>query len=163
MKSIIVFYSMSGNVRMVAERIADGTRADLLEIVPQKAFPDKGLRKFLWGGKSAVMCEKPPLVPYRFDADDYDMVILASPIWASNITPPMRTFVSDNLDALRAKRLCMVFCFSGGGDAKALAKTKALLGVEDFDLSMCLVDPKDKPTEENDARIEDFCRRLAEM
>ena len=29
-----------------------------------KAYPTKGFRKFLWGGKSAVMAEKPKLLPF---------------------------------------------------------------------------------------------------
>jgi hypothetical protein len=38
-----------------------------------KAYPTKGFRKFLWGGKSAVMAEKPKLLPYKFNADAGDV------------------------------------------------------------------------------------------
>ena len=63
MKTAIVFYSMSGNTAMTAEKLAEALSADLIEIRPQHAYPDKGFRKFLWGGKSAVMAETPELEP----------------------------------------------------------------------------------------------------
>ena len=55
MRTAIVYYSMSGNTAAAAKKVAEGLRADLIEIKPEKAFPDKGFRKFFWGGKSAVM------------------------------------------------------------------------------------------------------------
>ncbi|MDO5390117.1 MAG: hypothetical protein Q4F24_03355 [Eubacteriales bacterium] len=32
-----------------------------------KAYPDKGAKRFIWGGMSAVMGEKPALHPYEFN------------------------------------------------------------------------------------------------
>ena len=61
MKTAIVFYSMSGNVRWTAERIAERTDGDLIELRCVKKFPDKGFRKFFWGGKSVFMHERPVL------------------------------------------------------------------------------------------------------
>ena len=48
MKTAIVFYSMNGNVRMAAEKAAAELGADLIELVPKKAYPDKGMIKFMW-------------------------------------------------------------------------------------------------------------------
>ena len=48
MKAIIVYYSMSGNVKQTAERIAAETGADMLALHPVKAYPDKGAKKFFW-------------------------------------------------------------------------------------------------------------------
>ena len=63
MKTAIVYYSMGGNTALAAGKLAEGLDADLIEVKPVKAFPDKGLKKFLWGGKSAVMAETPALQP----------------------------------------------------------------------------------------------------
>ena len=40
MKKLVVFYSLSGNTRAVARRIARALRADLLEIRTVKTYPD---------------------------------------------------------------------------------------------------------------------------
>ena len=105
MKTAVIYYSMSGNTAATARKIADGINADLLEIKPEKAFPDKGFKKFLWGGKSAVMAETPKLLPYTFDPEQYDQIIIGFPVWASNIAPPIRTFVTENKEAIREKKL----------------------------------------------------------
>lgn len=61
MKSIVVFYSLEGNTRMIAQAIAKETGADLLELRPKQEIPKKGFRKFFWGGKSVVFREQPDL------------------------------------------------------------------------------------------------------
>ena len=68
MKTAIVYYSMSGNVEQTANAVADAIGADLIRLQPEKAYPDKGAKKFLWGGKSALMGETPTLQSYTFDA-----------------------------------------------------------------------------------------------
>ena len=78
MGTAIVYYSLNGNSEMVAEKLAAKLDADVIKLEPDKAYPDKGAKKFLWGGKSAVMGEQPVLKPYEFDADKYDKLILGS-------------------------------------------------------------------------------------
>ena len=65
MSTAIVYYSMLGNSEMIAEKMALKLGADVIRIEPDKAYPDKGAKKFLWGGKSAVMGERPVLKPYE--------------------------------------------------------------------------------------------------
>lgn len=160
MKTAIVYYSMSGNTEYVAERIAKEINADLIPIFPEKSFPDKGFKKFLWGGKSAVMGEMPNLLPYTFDAEKYDSVIFGTPVWASNFTPPIRTFISKNRDNLKNKKISAFLCFAGGGGQKALDKLKSFLEIPDFASSLILTDPKDKPKAEYESKILEFCNKL---
>ncbi len=160
MKTAVVFYSMSGNVRQTAEKIAKNLSADLIEIKPEKTYPDKGFKKFFWGGKSAVMGEKPVLLPYEFDSGKYDAVIFGSPVWASTFAPPLRTFIEENGQAVKNKSLAAFMCMSGSGGEKAIAKLKALLNIESFENELVLIDPKDKPSAENDEKIDSFCSNL---
>ena len=156
MKTILVYYSMSGNAEWAARRIAQRLGAELLRLTPEKAYPSSGIRKFFWGGKSAVMSETPPLRPYTFDGGAYDCVIIGFPVWAGNVTPPIRTFIKEN--DLRGKRIAAFACESGAGAEKAFGKLKAALGVDQLAAELVLVDPKDKPNPENDRKIEAFCK-----
>ncbi len=162
MKTVIVYYSLSGNCEYVSGLAAEKLGADLLKLEPVKAYPDSGFRKYFWGGKSAVMGEKPELLPYDFDAGKYDRIIFTFPVWAGSPTPPINTFVSENREALRSKKLAALICFSGGGGDKALGKLKTMLGVDSLESELVLVDPKDKPDPENEKRIEVFCAGLEE-
>lgn len=164
MRTAIVYYSMSGNTKYAADKIAGRLKAsgeaDIIRIEPKKAYPDKGAKKFLWGGKSAVMGETPELQPYEFELDKYDRIIFGTPVWASTFAPPLRTFINENPD-VKGKKLAVFTCYSGGGADKAIAKMKKHLCVENFEAELSLIDPKDKVKAENDAKIKAFCSELA--
>ena len=113
MRTLIVYYSLEGNTAYAAEKIASVIGADILRIEPVKKYPDKGFRKFFWGGKSAVMAETPKLQPYDFNAEDYERIVFGFPVWAGNVTPPIRTFVREN--RLDGKRIAAFASQSGSG------------------------------------------------
>ncbi len=159
MKTAIIYYSMSGNVEMVAHKIAEEIGADILRLVPTEAYPNKGFKKFLWGGKSALMGEKPMLEPYIFNSENYDHIVIGTPVWASTFTPPIRTFVEENPE-IKLKKISVFTCLSGSGAKKALEKMKKEIGIKAFENELVLIDPKQKPKLENDAKIGAFCRAL---
>ena len=160
MKTAIVYYSLTGNCKYAARMAARRLSADLIEIAPVNAYPEKGFMKFFRGGKSAVMGETPALKQYYFEPEIYDRVIFCFPVWAGNVTPPIRTFIEENLDALKGKRLAAILCHSGGGGSKTAEKLKELLDVKELELELELVDPRNKPDALKDKAIEDFCIEL---
>ena len=171
MKTAVVYYSMSGNTQKTAEQIARRLQADLVPLNPVKAYPDKGIRKFFFGGKSAMMQETPALQPYAFDAARYGRVLLGSPVWAGNVAPPLRTFLKENRDALRGKRFAAFrfrnavvtfaefVCQGGSGAEKALNKIKEALDGAGLDAALTLNDPVPDP--EKEKQIAAFCDALA--
>ena len=132
MKTIIVYYSLSGNTEWASQKLSADLGAETLRLEPEKAYPDKGFKKFFWGGKSAVMSETPPLRPYAFDAANYDQVILGFPIWAGRYAPPIRTFLRDHGAALAGKRVAAFACQSA---------------------TLVLIDPKEKPGPANEEKL----------
>ena len=160
MNTLIVYYSLEGNTEYAAGRVAAALGADLLRLEPVKAFPTAGFRKFFWGGKSAVMAEAPRLRPYEFQPERYGRVLLGFPVWAGNVAPPLRTFVLENREALRGKRVAAFACQSGAGAEKALGRLKALLGVDALEAELVLIDPKSRPGPQNEARLAAFCDAL---
>ncbi len=160
MKIVIVYYSLSGNTEFVAKKIAEKTGASLLAIEPEKKYPTGAVRKFIWGGHSAVMQEQPELKPYIFNPEEYDHIIIGSPNWARNVVPPIRTFVVEN-PGLKNKKISAFVCQSGRGEQKVFAKIKEILGIESFENEMCLIDPKDNKDKNAEEKIEIFCNGLS--
>ena len=160
-KTAIVYYSMSENTDYAAKKIAGITGADLIRISPEKAYPDSGMKKFIWGGKSALMGDTPKLEPYEFNADEYDCIIFGSPVWASCFTPPIRTFIKENKEKITGKKIAAFFCFSGGGADKAAEKLKAFVGADSFSAYISLIDPKNKETDETEKKIRDFSKAVS--
>ena len=162
MTTLIVYYSMGGNTEWTARKIAEELGAEMLRLEPVKAYPDSGFAKFFWGGKSAVMAEKPALEPYDADLSEYGRIILGFPVWASNFTPPLRTFLADNAAEVKGKQIAAFACQSGAGAEKALAKLQKFLGIPAFEATAVFIDPKAKQSKETDEAIDAFCEALQE-
>ncbi|MCR4589799.1 MAG: flavodoxin [Lachnospiraceae bacterium] len=160
MRDLIVYYSLEGNTEYAVNRIKEKTGADTLKLVPKKAYVDKGFAKYVWGGKSAVMAEKPALNDYEVDLTLYDRIIFGFPVWASTFTPPIRTFISDNMDALKGKKFAAFACQSGNGAEKAFEKLAAYIGIDSFDTTAVFIDPKARPDGKKDVEIDSFAEKL---
>lgn len=160
MKTIVIYYTLEGNTKYVAETLAKILDADLLELKPVKPIKSLGFSKYIWGGKQVVMNEKPKLKPYKYDPDQYDLTILASPIWASHFTPVFSTFLNNNI--IRGN-IALIGCNEGGGCTKAFSileeqlrkNNKEINIIETLDLMTPL---KDK--ERTKEKIEEFSRKL---
>lgn len=157
MKIAVVYYSLEGNTKFVAEKIAGKLNADLIELKCVKAYPTGKVSKFLWGGKSVTFGEKPALIPYNFNANDYAAVIIGSPVWASKYAPPLKTFFAEN--DISGKKLGFFTCCAGGKTDKCFAEMKRDAKHESV-ASLSLVEPLKNQIPENDVEIDKFCEKL---
>ena len=152
---------MHGNVRYVAEKVAKELGADLIELKPVKAYPDKGAMQFIWGGSAVTFKKKPDLEPYSFNASEYDLVIIGTPVWASNFTPPLRTFFEDN--DLTGKKIAVIATSAGGNSSKCIQAVKEATKTDALAATLSLTDPKDRPSDDVEKKIGEFieaCRAL---
>lgn len=160
MKTAIVYYSQSGHTARAAEEIAGRLGADLIPVRPVRAYPEKGFRKFFRGGAAAVMKRRPALQPYAFDAGAYGLVILGTPVWAGRMAPPMRTFLSENREALRDRSLAVFACSGGGPADKAFDGMKDLLGVSGWAVEPVLFTESENRKQSGAA--DGFCAALSD-
>ena len=159
MKKLIVYYSMDGNTQYIAEQMAERLAAETLQLVPKKTYLDKCFAKYFWGGKSAIMGEKPELEPYSVDFSLYDEIIIGFPVWAGTFAPPIRTFAFENKEELQKNKIAVYACQAGNGAEKAISKLKIFLGIADFSATAIFLDPKTKPSETNNNILDKFCNK----
>ncbi len=155
MKTLVVYYSQSGNARWMAERISAALSADMLRLVPKKAYPEKGFRKYFFGGGSAVIKEAPALEPYKVDLAQYEQIVFVTPVWAGTVTPPLRTFIQT--ENLEGKHFAFAACSLGGSAEKTFAALRSLLGAAGDVPTLWLIEPKRKQKPENEKAMEAFC------
>lgn len=160
MKTLIVYYSLEGNTKYVAEKIAEQTGADLLCLEPEKAYPTGKVTKYLWGGRSAVMGDTPELKPYTLELQTYDTVIFGTPVWASTYTPPLRTFIKKHKDELKNKKIAFFACSAGGSAEKCFVNLQEELGCSEIVATLRLTDPAQRQKNQNDTEIEAFCKKI---
>ena len=158
MKTAVIYYSLEGNTGYAAGKVAEALDADVIEIRPKKAYPTEGFKKFFHGGKDASFKKKPKLEPYDFSADDYELIVLCTPVWAGTFTPPMRSFLSSN--DLSGRNVAALVCCSGGNTDKCFAQLMEAAGVDHFAAQVRLVDPKSKPSDENERLLQEFIGKL---
>jgi flavodoxin len=144
MKKLVVFYSLEGNTRLVANTIARAAGADVLELAPEKELSAKGFTRYLWGGKSVLMREKPALKPLALDPSQYDMFFLGTPVWAWSMAPPLATFLSRF--SFTGKPVAL-FCCHGGGPGKVLRKMREAIPGGVFLGELDLQEPRTNDTE----------------
>ncbi len=101
-KTLVVYYSASGNTKRVAEDIAEAVSADLFEIVPTEVYTSDDLN---WtNADSRVSREHDdeslrdvPLTTTEVpDWDSYDTVFIGYPIWWGIAAWPVDGFVKAN-------------------------------------------------------------------
>ncbi len=94
MKSIVIYYSLFGHTQKVAKIIAKKLDSDLLKIKSEKAY---NIATAVIEGKNDIETKHlPKLKKYNFNANEYDLIIIGSPVWWDSITPPIRTFLMEN-------------------------------------------------------------------
>lgn len=113
MRSLVTYYSFSGNTDHVAKLFASELKK-AGEVDTQRLMPKDEVRDFL-GQCMAARAYKRVELSGRFDSDasPYDLIVLGSPVWAFAPVPAMNTFL-DNLSGLNGKRV-IVFLTSGSG------------------------------------------------
>jgi flavodoxin len=123
MKCIVVFYSMRGTTKKVAEHIAGALKCDLEEI--GEPGSRKGPLGFLKSGREAVRKMLPPIRQPEKDPGDYDLVVLGTPVWAGTMASPMRSFL-----ARYGKQMKKVafFCTAGGSAGRTFQDMEAVSG-----------------------------------
>jgi flavodoxin len=152
MKVKIIYYSQEGNTKLIATQISKLFDSDVLELKPIKEYPTKGFLKYFWGGKSIVAKEKPQLEQYDKAIEDYDLIILGSPIWAGTFAPPIRTFLTEN--DLVGKRIAFFVCHAGGGESRCFKDFSSIQPNCDLVSTISLLDPaKSKNIKEIDRAI----------
>jgi len=135
LKKLVAFYSYEGNTKLIAETIAKAIDADLLEIKPKKEMSSKGFMKFMWGGSQVYMKKKPELKPFENNLDEYDLILIGTPVWAWTHSPTIKTFMEEHLPS--GKKMAF-FCCHEGNPGKTfekmteMAKGNEVLGSMEF-------------------------------
>ncbi|MDD7415897.1 MAG: NAD(P)H-dependent oxidoreductase [Treponemataceae bacterium] len=116
-QTIIVYYSLEGNIDFVAKTLAEKIScSNVVRLETVKAYPTKGLFKFLHGGKDAIKGFKPELKTELPDLSKFDNIVIATPVWASRPSAPISSFI-EKCDFTGKK--VFIIASSAGGSAES--------------------------------------------
>jgi len=121
-RTLVVYYSQTGNTRAVAERIRDLSGGDLVELVPVDPYPDDYSATTQQAKRELQSGYKPPLQTKVENVGAYDIICVGSPNWWSTVAGPVKTFLSDY--DLSGKTLAPFITHGGGGAGRSVADIK---------------------------------------
>ena len=123
MKSLVVYYSRSGNTKFVAQKVAEKIGADIEEVIDRKNR--RGWIGWLTAGRDATQDKETQIEETRFLPNNYDLIVVGTPIWNGRPTPAIRTYLRKN--DLSREKVAIFWTLNGRNEKKAAANTKALL------------------------------------
>jgi flavodoxin len=135
MKTLVIYYSLEGNTRLIAETIAETVKGDLLELKTQQELKAKGLMKYFWGGRQVITKQTPQLINFDKNINDYDLLFIGTPVWAWSYAPALNSLFTDHNIV---DRKIALFACHGGGRGKVFEKMRralngnSILGEIDF-------------------------------
>lgn len=123
MKTLVVFYSRSGNTRRIAEMIARHLDADIQELVDKKGRA--GMLGLLRAGRDAVKKKTTDLEALTYRPGDYQLIVVGTPVWASNPAPAVRSFLQSH--DLSGKKVALFCTMNARGGEQACVILKDLI------------------------------------
>jgi flavodoxin len=154
MKTLVVYYTRTGNTKFAAETLAAELGADIEEVVDLKNR--QGIGGWLSSGKDATGGKETQIAETKRSPADYDLVIIGQPVWGGNPTPAIRTYL--NKTDLSGKKVALFFSDAGLG--QAVEKTKALMPNSTFVSELALPGKSFKNKEDAKQKIVEWCNTL---
>jgi flavodoxin len=155
MKSLVVYYSRSGNAKFVAETIAKELGSDIEEIVDLK----KRLGKlgYFEAGTDANRGKETKIAPQKLSPTDYGLIVVGGPVWAWSPPPAIRTYIHKN-NGLSGRKVALFFT-QDGPKPYAVDKTKALMPKANFAGSLNIRKALENKAE-TEKKIVEWCTML---
>ncbi len=155
MKTLIAYYSRTGKNEKAAKELQKILNADIERIIDKN--DRHGILGFLTAGMDALRKKKAAIQEPEKDPSQYDLVVMAYPLWAGVMPPAARAYIIKNKEAIKNAALLSI---SGGG----AGNQKAVPDYEDATgktaKAVLLLTEKESNQESFRNRIEEYAREL---
>jgi flavodoxin len=134
-KTLVVYYSYTGNCREIVNTLTGQIEADVLEIRPA----EKGLRyeanNYALGTQLLNTIKAnpndagsyPPIDPVTTSLNDYKNIIIVTPLWWSQMAAIMQTYLFQSASQMSEKHVGIIVSSHSSGISGVVADAKRLL------------------------------------
>jgi flavodoxin len=102
-KTLIVCYSISGHTKAVAEEVRAILAADFDSLEDRRRSP--GFFGYVKLARDILGKRPPDLAPPKYNPADYDLVILAGPVWSSRMCAPVTSYAMQHRSQFKTTAL----------------------------------------------------------
>ena len=129
-KVLVIYYSYSGNTKIVAERLREKTGGDIYAVETERAYPEAYRDVTAEAKRELETRDLPALKGAPPDLAPYNLILVGGPVWWYTVPAPLMKFLEQT--DFMGKRVA-AFCTHGGGpgdyldDFKTQAKNAVVL------------------------------------
>lgn len=117
MKPVVIYYSFSGKTSVIAESIAKELGCDCKRIEEERKRSTIGA--YVLGAFAAMRGKSSDIKPLNLDFNNYDTIIISTPVWASSPVPAINAFVEQT--NFKNKNVVLLIAPASGDDSKTAA------------------------------------------
>ena len=130
-RCLVVYYTYSGVTRTLAQAIADNCDGELLEVVDHGNYPrPESLTTYTFANNERSQMDAgnwPEINTSVDDFDDWDFVIICTPLWNGKMANPMLTFLHNHAEKLDGKQVALAVTSYSSGHSGVLADARNTL------------------------------------
>lgn len=101
MKKLFIYYSLTNNGDVVADTLKK-KGYEIRKVISKSKYPKNKFLMILIGGYKGTFNKKDKLLDFNSDINNYDKVVIGSPIWNDRLCSPINRVISlldlDNKD-----------------------------------------------------------------
>lgn len=120
-KVLVVYYSITGNTKEVAQKIKEVTGADIFEIQTFQTYPSN-YKELTDQAKKEIQDGYKPDLKNDIDTNQYDVIFIGSPCWWSTYAPAVSTFLANH--NLAGKTIVPFMTHGGSGLGRSVSDMK---------------------------------------
>lgn len=132
---LIVYYSFTNNVHTIVSDLQTQIEADVLRVEPAEDGIDYAANNYAIGSALISAIRNDPDSPSSYpdirttadNLDDYDTIIVATPLWWSNMAAPMQTFLFRYGDQMAGKNIGLIVSSASSGISGVEADAERLI------------------------------------
>ena len=134
-KTLVVYYSFTGNCKTLAAVLAGYAGADVLEIQPAQERLDYAANNYAIGSSLIAAIREKPNDPASYpaikavnrDAADYENIVIVTPLWWSNMAAIMQSYLFMEGSKLKDKKVGLIVSSASSGISSVVADAKRLV------------------------------------
>ena len=139
-RTLIVYYSFTNNTHTIVTDLQAQTGADILRVEPAEEGIDYAANNYAIGSALIQAIRNNPDDPASYpairtvpgDLNAYDMIIVAAPLWWSNMAAPLQTFLFQYGDRMAGKAIGLIVSSASSGISGVEADARRLIPDGDF-------------------------------
>lgn len=122
MKTLVVYYSRTGNTKIIGQEIAKALNAESLEVIDLKKR--SGALGWIKCGRDGQKRNLTKIQPIQKNLEEYGRIIIGTPVWSWNMSAPIRTFLKEK--SIINKKVNF-FCTEGSSSGKTFQELGSLV------------------------------------